>query len=111
MSQTIEAYLEGGNVVTTEPPPVTQGKVRCLVTVLDESVEELTAQTEAVMPADKQRRVSELLAAHGEGQLAAEEQQELDGLLAEAHEMDLRKAEARRILNELDARAREKAVP
>lgn len=101
MIRTIGGYVENGRVVTAEAPPAGEGRVRCLVTVLDESIEELATEAEQTMPAGKQQRVSELVAAHGEGQLNAEEQQELDTLLAEAHEMDLRKAEATRLLREL----------
>lgn len=111
MTRTIDGYIENGKVFTPEPPPVYNGKLRCLVTVLDESLDDVAEQAEAAMPASKQQRVTELLDAHGEGQLGAEQLQELDALLAEAHELDLRKAEARRILRELGPREGGQTAP
>ena len=101
MIRTVDGYMENGKVVTAEAPTADKDAPRCLVTVFDESLEDLRRRAEATMPESKQARVSELLAAHGEGQLSAEQERELDDLLAEAHEMDLGRAEATHILREL----------
>lgn len=100
MIRSVDGYVENGKVVTAEAPPAAKD-TRCLVTVFDESLDDLRRRAEATMPEAKQIRVSELLAVHGEGQLSAAEERELDGLLAEAHEMDLSRAEAAHILREL----------
>ena len=101
MTRTLDGYLENGKVVTATIPAAHEDRARCLVTVLDESLDDLRARATARMPEAKQSRVSELLAAHGEGELSADQEGELDALLAEAQEMDLRRAEAARILREL----------
>ena len=101
MTRTIDGCLENGRIVTSEQPAANEDKAPCLVTVFDDSVEDLRRQGAATMPSAKQRRVSDLLAVHGEGRLSPKEQQELDALLAEAHELDLRKAEAAAVLREL----------
>jgi hypothetical protein len=99
---TVTGYVEDGKVVPTRELPATPGKARCLVTVFDESIEDLQAQAAAVIAPEKQQRVSELLAGNGEGRLSQEEEKELDALLAEAHEIDVHKAEAVRLLRELE---------
>ena len=109
MIRTVDGYMENGKVVTAEAPSADKG-TRCLVTVFDESLEDLRRRAEATMPEAKQTRVSELLAAHGEGQLSAAEERELDDLLAEAHEMDLGRAEATHILEELGQTARSRTA-
>ena len=101
MIRTVAGYMENGKVVTAEAPTADKDAARCLVTVFDESLEDLRRRAEATMPEAKQARVSEFLAAHGEGRLSAAEEQELDDLLAEAYEMDLGRAEATHILHEL----------
>lgn len=101
MIRTVDGYVDKGKVVTAEVSTADKGAPRCLVTVFDETVEDLRRRSEATMPEAKQARVSALLAAHGEGQLSTAEEQELDDLLAEAHEMDLGRAEAAHVLREL----------
>ncbi len=103
MTFTVTGYVEDGKVVPAQELPTTEGKARCLVTIFDDSIEDLQAQAAAVMAPEKQERVSELLAAHGEGHLSKEEENELDTLLAEAHEIDLRRAEGARLLRGLEA--------
>ena len=101
MIRIVNGYVDNGKVVTPEVSTADKGAPRYLVTVFDETLEDLRRRSEAAMPPAKQARVSELLAAHGEGQLSAAEEQELDDLLAEAHEMDLGRAEAAHVLREL----------
>ena len=97
----LEGVIYSGQAHTAEPIDVLD-RSRCLITILDETVDDLHAEAQQSLDANKQARLSALLALNKARQIEPEQEQELDQLLAQVYELAARKARASRILRQLD---------
>jgi hypothetical protein len=77
----------------------------CVVTVLDDDIEALSAQSRLQLPETQQRRMTELLAKNREGSLTPPESAELDALAAEFDAATLAKGGALAALAQLNGGA------
>lgn len=71
--------------------------------VAGKSVDDLLAQAQATFEPENQARLSALLELNRAGQIAPEQVQEMDDLLAQAYEMAAKKARAARLLSQFSA--------
>ncbi len=97
--RTIEAVVVSGRVRTTMPLEVSDN-TRCLVTVLEQDLQSIRADSRARLERPKQRRLRWLLKENKRRRLNAAEERELDRLLADVHELMARKAEAALVLDQ-----------
>jgi hypothetical protein len=95
--KTIQGVIRNGEITPSEPLNV-EGQLRCLITIFDENLEELRRQSQAILEENKQARLSALLEFNKLSQLSAEQERELDELLAEVHQLAAVRARAARIL-------------
>ncbi len=97
---TIAGIIRNGQIHPVEPLQI-KGQRHCLVTILDEDLDELRSLSSAMLADSKQDRLSFLLAANKSGQLAPEQESEMDSLLMEAHQLAAQRARATRLLEQL----------
>jgi hypothetical protein len=71
--------------------------------ISNENLEGLRRQSQATLQEAKQERLSELLRLNKLTTLSDEQEKELDGLLAEVHQLAAKRARASRILDALGA--------
>jgi len=96
--KTIEGVIRNGEIQPSEPLEF-DGQWRCFITIFDEDLEELRRLSQAMLQDDKQDRLSELLQLNKLTTLSNEQEKELNGLLAEVHELAAERARAARILD------------
>jgi hypothetical protein len=96
--KTIEGVIRNGEIKPSVPLDF-EGQWRCLITIFDEDLEELRRRSQAMLPDDKQDRLSELLQLNKSSTLSNEQEKELNGLLAEVYELAAERARAGRILD------------
>lgn len=99
--QTIEGVIRNGEIKPSAPLDF-EGQRRCFITIFDEDLEELRRRSQAMLPDDKQDRLSELLQLNKLTTLSEAQEKELDGLLAEVHQLTVKRARASRILDLLE---------
>ncbi|MDP7128867.1 MAG: hypothetical protein QF437_00145 [Planctomycetota bacterium] len=99
MPKSFEAVAHNGVIVLPEDVPPAS---RCVVTVMDEDLEDLQIQAAMTIPEDKQQRMGELLFKNREGQLTNEERIELDTLSAEFDAATLKKGRAMSLLAQME---------
>ncbi|HID65259.1 MAG TPA: hypothetical protein EYP49_21290 [Anaerolineae bacterium] len=98
--KTLEGIISDGQIRTSEPLDAWDN-TRVVVTILDETLDELRVQAQATLDAEKQARLSKLLEINKTGQITAEQESELDDILARVHELAAKKARASRLLEQL----------
>jgi hypothetical protein len=100
--KTIEGVIRNGEIKPSEPLDF-GGQWRCLITIFDEDLEELRRRAQAMLPDNKQDRLSELLQLNKSITLSNEQEKELNGLLTEVYELAAERARAARILDILQS--------
>jgi len=98
--KTLEGIISDGQIRTSESLEAWDD-TRCVVTILDETLDDLRVQAQAVLEAGKQVRLSRLLEINKTGQITAEQEHELDNILARVHELAAKKARASQLLEQL----------
>lgn len=98
--KTLEGVISDGQIRTSEPLDAWDD-TRCVVTILDETLDELRVQAQATLEAEKQVRLSRLLEINKTDQITAQQEHELDDILARVHELAAKKARASRLLEQL----------
>ena len=98
--KTLEGIISDGQIRTSEPLDAWDD-ARVVVMILDETLDELRVQAQATLEAEKQDRLSKLLEINKTGQITAEQERELDNILAQVHELAAKKAHASRLLERL----------
>lgn len=96
--KTIEGVIRNGEIKPSKPLDF-EGQWRCVITIFDEDLEDLRRQSQAMLPDDKQDRLSELLQLNKLTALSNEQEKELDEILAEVHQLAAKRARAARILD------------
>ncbi len=97
---TIAGIIRNGQIHPVVPLAI-EGQKHCLVTILDEDLDELRRLSNAMLDDARQNRLSWLLAANKSAQLTPEQERELDGLLTEVHQLTAKRARAARLLEQL----------
>lgn len=100
--KTIQGVIRNGKIQPIEPLNFDK-QSRCLITIFDEDLEELRHQSQAMLQELKQERLSELLQLNKQVRLSDDQEKELDGLLAEVHQLAAIRARAERILDLLES--------
>jgi hypothetical protein len=98
--KTLEGVISDGQIRTSEPLDAWDD-TRCVVTILNETLDDLRVQAQATLEAEKQARLSRLLEINKTGQITAEQERELDDILTRVHELAAKKARASRFLEQL----------
>ena len=83
---TISGVIRNGQILPNEPIKNIEQK-HCLITILDEGLDELRQISEAMLEDSKQERLSRLLEENKIKKLTKKNERELDSLLAEVHQL------------------------
>jgi hypothetical protein len=98
--KTIQGIIRNGEIHPSEPL-VGEGQLPCLITIFDEDLEELRRLSQARLEDAKQEQLSMLLQINKLNQLSPAQEQELDDLLTEVHQLAAKRARAARLLDRL----------
>jgi len=90
----VEELLTGLQKETASDVKKTSGETEMLDVLYGLTDEELHALADAIMSADKQRRLTQLLRKNNSGTIKVKETEELDALLVECQQISLLKAKA-----------------
>jgi hypothetical protein len=98
MAKVFETVAKDRVILLPDDAP---SSAHCVVTILDDGLESLRAESRIEIPAVKQQRMSELLQKNREATLTEEEQHELDLLAEEFDRATLTKGRAMAVLAQL----------
>lgn len=99
--RTIEGVIYGGQIHPSEPLDAHE-HTRCVITIFEETTDDLRAQAQASLEPEKQTRLNSLLATNKKGLITPEEERELDNILAQVYELAAKKARASRLLRQFE---------
>jgi hypothetical protein len=100
MNKVFEAVAKDGVIVLPADVPSSS---RCLVALLDDSLDRLREDAALTIPEPSQQRMSELLQKNRDGELTAQQRTELDALGHEFDTATLTKGRALGILAQLNS--------
>jgi hypothetical protein len=97
---TIPGMIRDGQIHPGKPLAAI-GERSCLITIIDEDLEELHRLSEAILEEAEQERLSALLQSNKSGGLTEEQERELNALLTEVYRLAAKRARAARLLEQL----------